>query len=399
MTVNFQQVREQIKMLGEKALQRSIELKQLRQLAIQVLETNAQQTEFLIDRVGRVAQIDPSLRCALPCTPEDRPPEPLNFHILPPKTLPIATLLSADGSQINPDRHGQVNYCLINVGAIQSRTGSPEAPRISIKSQLLYDDELVTDSGILNEAQVALMRDLNERKRLVEMAKDCPPPVISFTDGPMELWGGNTDHDRGSFDQKLSEYLDVLTELCSLGVTTAGYVDKPSANLVVCLLEIAALKEWEIHDARNLRPFRQVSDRSIFQELLEPGERSAVFAIQSRSTEKYQGELKLHFFYLNVGRPGHPWLARVEIPGWVANDKRRMSELHSILFQQCQILGSRPYPYLIHRAHEAAVVTLEEKKHVTDMIVAEYYARGAPVDSVSSKQFAKDSQPRTSYER
>jgi hypothetical protein len=89
----------------------------------------------------------------------------------------------------------------------------------------------------------------------------------------------------------------------------------------------------------------------------------------------------------------------VEVPGWVAKDSKRVDDLHSVLMQQCQILGNRPYPYLIHRAHEAAVVNMEEKNHVTDMIVAEYYARGVTVGDISYKQNAKDSQSRTSYER
>ena len=115
---------------------------------------------------------------------------------------------------------------------------------------------------------------------------------------------------------------------------------------------------------KRLYPLRGVIDRQLFRDLLGPGERSAVFAIQSRSGQHYLGDLALHFFYLNVGRPGKPWLARVEIPAWVAKDNEQLDNLQAVLMQQCQILGSRPFPYLIHRAHEVAVVSLDEKEQV-----------------------------------
>ncbi len=154
------------------------------------------------------------------------------------------------------------------------------------------------------------------------------------------------------------------------GAATAGFVDKPSADLVVRLLEIASLNEEELSEAKDLHPLRGVSDRFLFQSLLEPGERSAVFSIHSRSARHYTDQLALHFFYLNVGRRGKPWLARVELPAWVAKNPQQLQNMHAVLFHQCQILGSRPFPYLIHRAHEAAVVTLEEKDQITQMIVA-----------------------------
>ena len=74
----------------------------------------------------------------------------------------------------------------------------------------------------------------------------------------------------------------------------------------------------------------------------------------------------------------------------MAKDDQRLDSLQAVLREQCQILGSRPFPYLIHRAHEAAVVALEEKEQVEQMIVNELYRRGVEVEEESSKQFAKD---------
>lgn len=398
MAIDFQQVQSQVKQMGEAAVQRSGELKDRREAALGMLGEHADDPERLSLRVERIRrEVDPNLRCAVPAISLSVPPEPLDYHPGLPELPPSASLLAADGSQINPDRHAQANFCLINVGAIQMRLGEADAPQVTIESRLVFDEELFTPSGVISEAQVALRRDLSERKRLSELANNAPPPVITFTDGPMELWGGRDAQDRQDFEKSLEAYQEALRSLSEIGATTAGYVDKPSANLVVRLLETAMLPEDDLREIRNFYPLRGVSDRWIYQRLLSPGDRSAVFAIQSRSAMHYTGDLGLHFFYLNVGSPNNPWLARVEIPAWVAGDRERLDHLQAVLFHQCQMLGSRPYPYLIHRAHEAAVVSFEEKEQISEMIVRELLSRGVELDGLSAKQAIKDLDKRTRY--
>ena len=398
MAIDFQQVQRQVRQMGETAAQRSSELRQQRETAMGMLEQHAGDPERLFQRVERIRrEIDPNLRCAAPAMKLDRPPEPLNHHGGLPELPETASLLAADGSQINPDRHAQANFCLINVGAIQRRLGLADAPQVTIESKLIFDEEMFTPGGIISEAQVALRRDLSERKRLAELASLAPPPVITFTDGPMELWGGADSQEREDFKKSLAAYQEALRCLCEMGATTAGYVDKPSANLVVRLLETAMIAEESLKEIKTFYPLRGVSDRWLFQRLLGAGERSAVFAIQSRGAAQYQGEIGLHFFYMNVGLPNRPWLARVEIPTWVAGDQSRLDDLQAVLFQECQMLGSRPYPYLIHRAHEAAVVSFEEKEQISEMIVRELLSRGVELDEFSAKQFIKNLDKRTRF--
>ena len=73
-------------------------------------------------------------------------------------------------------------------------------------------------------------------------------------------------------------------------------------------------------------------------------------------------------------------------------------DLHAILVKQCQILGDNTYPYLLHRAHEAAVVTMAEKEQVTQMITLELRRRKLEVGQVSQKQIAKNSAKRGRYQ-
>ena len=92
---------------------------------------------------------------------------------------------------------------------------------------------------------------------------------------------------------------------------------------------------------------------------------------------------------------GHPWPVRVEIPKWVADDEEKLNLLHGILVEQCRMMGSRPYPYLLHRAHETAVVKMEEKQQIEQMLAMELRRNNEDVDDGSFKQSAKDLPGRT----
>ncbi len=394
MTLDFRQVQEQVKKIGESAPRRLQHLKQLHDQAVILLAENALEFESLHRKAERAHQSDPSLRCALPVS------EPLSGCYPLPDLPPAVVLIAADGSQINPNRHGQVEYCLINVGAIRIKNGDDSPPSTVIRSHLFYDDQLYTSTGTMTENSLALARDLNERIILAELAEEEEPPVLAFMDGQMELWGTGMMEGALSeeFKKSLDIYKDNLKKLCSHGVATCGYIDKPAADLVVRLLEIAATPDNEIENLHHSRPLRGVRDRDLFRDLLPPGERSAVFGIQSRLASFYRDELALHFFYLNVGRAGRPWLVRVEVPAWVALDEKQLNMLHAVLVQQCRVMGSRPYPYLLHRAHETAVVTLPEQEQVSEMITNELLRKGVEIGEGSYKQAAKDLAGRTRYE-
>ena len=387
MSVDFQQVRQQVIEMGENAPARERHLRKIREQVTETLEAYAHSLEQLRDRVDEAVSKNPHLRCALPVS------EILNAHFPLPSLPDTVTLLAADGSQINPDRHASVDYCLVNVGAIQMTMGVPATPIRTVRSRLLYDDEMYTENRRITERLVALMRDLSERQLLAELARDLPLPVITLTDGPLELWQGReSDPEAKEFEKRFKEYLEALRELQILGASTAGYIDKPGSDLLVRLLEIANLPRADLDKAGKVRPFRGITDVDLLQNIIGTHERSAVFGIQSRSIKQYADDLALHFFYLNVGKTtdGKPYLARVEIPAWVANSPQMLNDLHANLIQQCQTLGSRPYPYMLHRSHEVALVSMDEKKQIENMIAIELRRRGVTVGQDSNKQHSKD---------
>ncbi len=391
MSLDFLQVSQQVKQLGVKAIQHQHDLKTRLVEAHELLEERATEIESLQHKVQEVIRNnDQTLRCALPVQ------EALNSHYPLPPLPEQVTLIAADGSQIFADRHAEVEYCLVNTGAIWMRYGSAEAPITSIQSQLIYAEQL---EG-MSDDRLSLQRDLAERKRLLELAEQATAPVITLTDGPLELWTTTLEEGRvaGEFKRSLDIYLEVLRKLREIDVTTAGYVDKPGADLVIRLLEVAKAEAGDLAELRKYHPFNGVTDIELYRNLLPPGERSAIFGIQSRSSKPYQGDVRLHFFYLNVGREEHPYLARVEVPAWVAEDSAMLDNLHAVLVNQCQMIGARAYPYLLHRAHETALVNLEDKEQVTQMIVQELRKRGLEVAGSSAKQYNKDvSGKRTRY--
>jgi hypothetical protein len=383
MAINFQQIFERIRQIGQGAPARQEAQSRLREMARALLEAWADKAEELNARLERARLADPSLRCAVPLD------ECLDASFPAPDGLASATLLAADGSQILPDRHAALQYSLVNVGAIAMQPGSGSAPDVFTDSHLLYGDELFTETGMLSEDAVEQQRDIAERRKLLELVSAYPAPAVALTDGPVELWGAK-GAEAEDYRRNLEIHKSILSQLESREAIVAGYVDKPGADLVVRLLEIARLStEQEFKDIRRQHSLRGVTDRWLYA-FLPGGHRSAVFGLQSGSRVHYTGTLALHFFYLNVSMTENPWLVRVEIPAWVSGDAGRLDMLHAALLDQCRIMGARPYPYILHRAHEIAVVRFEEKRQIEQMLDLELRTAGSEMDVESHKQSAKN---------
>jgi len=211
-------------------------------------------------------------------------------------------------------------------------------------------------------------------------------PIIAISDGPLELFHEprtSADHQR-----LFQEYLKTLQEIHQAGRILGGYIDKPRADLVIRMLEIIYKSEPKL-DLSN------ISDADIFSRLLEPGNRSAIFQLNSPSSSYYTGHLALRFFYLNVGRKDKPWIVRIEINRWAADDIVSVCLLHQALLDQCHLMGSQPYPYLLHRAHEEAVVHFDEKEKLTSLLSFLLQQSGVEIGSRSYKSSAKELQKRT----
>jgi hypothetical protein len=384
MALNFQQVFEKIREIGLGARLHQQTQETRRKEARSRLAAWADRDAELRGKIERARQSDPALRCAIPLG-EER----LDATFPAPVGQKPASLLAADGSQILPDRHSALQYSLVNVGAIAIQPGSGGTPQVFTDSTLLFGDELFTETGTVSGEAIEQRRDIAERRKLLELAPDFPAPLLALTDGPVELWGAKGAGE-DDYRKNLEIHKSILSQLQARGVTVAGYVDKPGADLVVRSLEIAGFSsDEEFKDIRKLHPLRGVTDRWLYG-FLPGGHRSAVFGLQSGSRAHYPGELALHFFYLNTGDTLHPWLVRVEIPKWVADEAQKLDLLHAALLEQCQIMGAKPYPYILQRAHEIAVVKFEEKAQIEQMLELELRRAGSEMDTESNKQSAKN---------
>lgn len=385
MPVNFQQALQQIHDMGNQAQVRHERLQELRAEARALFDQYAAELDSLEQLVDRAAAENAYLRCAAPFR------EILNQSFPEPPLEGRFTLLAADGSQINPNPHGMIEFGAINVGAIRMMPGRGEAPEELVQSQMMFHDDLFTASGApLTDDIVALKRDLAERQVLADLARQEAPPVVALTDGPLELF--REPKNMPEFEAELARYQGVLESLADQNVATAGYVDRPRGDLIVRMLELVILnRKNKLNLAGQERPLRGVSDRELLGDLLQPGERSAILRIHSGSAKSFRGRLALHFFFLNVGREKHPYFSRVEIPRWVADNARLVDLLHACLMIQAQHLGSSPYPYILHRAHEIAVVTFDEIHQLESMIAAELRRQGIDPGAPSFKQTAKAS--------
>lgn len=372
MPVNYEQLRIQMKTAGSVLKLRQDAFTRAADRYAAILHTAAAE-DGLKERILNALASRPDFRCAVPKE------EPIDtVRPLPPLPPVNIRLLACDGSQITPSRHDEISFGLINTAAVEYITRSGTAPRITTRTELLPFDDLPT------EDMVGVRRDAAEKSFLAETAAASAPDIVTFAlcDGPLELFS-KTPEVR-EYEQYRAQYHEALVRLAAAKVPAVGYIDRPHSDPIgqmLCLLE---------GDPAPESKGPGTDDSLIFSRLLGPGERSAVFAINSRSDRQLPEELRTCFFYLNLGRAGHPYISRVEFPAWAAADEQLTELLHALLAEQCRMLGGHPYPFILHRAHECAVVTLAEKEEVKGLLIREMARSGMTIPEKSNKQIAKD---------
>jgi hypothetical protein len=303
------------------------------------------------------------------------------------------TIIASDGSQILPDRHAITFYYLINVGSIVYRHGSNLKPKTYHPPPLLcYDpDELFDLQGrLISAGEVNVKRDMAEVETLTKLAQEYAAtnqePVVALIDGQLTLRVIDLPFDQQQACQ--DSYIELLNQLQQARAAVAGYIDRPHSSFVTALLHLAALEPEAItEEALRQNRFRHLTDTDLFA-FLGPGQRSAIFAVKAKGTEKYnQAGHGIHFFYLNANtQPISPNLVRVEVPAWLVTDRPALDRLHAGVVRQARLNGG--YPYVLARAHELAVISSEERQAVEMMLAVEMRRQGLN-PTLSAKQFNK----------
>lgn len=365
----------------------------LAQRAHERLEQHAVVTDELREKLKIATQADTSWRGADPLG--DRLDA---HHPMPPETTP-GTLIASDGSQIYPDTHGVALYFLLNVGVIVLRQGSGQAPSTATRSRVFFDErDLYDDADRLIETdKVNARRDLWELQILSEFARkeraslggDLDRILVALDDGPLLLWMPQRLTDTQQ-ERRVEEFARELDNLQRMQAVPMGYVDRPRSANVLRLLHLAGLAHDQINkQSLRANPFRGLSDRGLFRDLLQPGERTGLFAATSEINSTYdkQGQ-RISFCYWNVAqKPGRDEarIVRVEVPEWVAKNEALLDAALAVVWADCKLTG---YPYVLARAHELAVVSHHERAAFDQMVRIELMRQKLLVEE-SAKQTQK----------
>ena len=303
------------------------------------------------------------------------------------KALPLPTqfaVIAVDGSHIDVDRHQSTRCYLINIGSAVLHYGSsPDAYLDSVPSLYAGDEDLViAPPGVKGREQpvegalLGIKRGVDECRRLAELAAEQPPgvPTLALLDGSLILWGLADFPDFVTEELLDNGFLYYLNQMRKLNenkkLALASYISFPGGRDVVNALRVALCPndplDTDTHckscETRECEQVAGVRDMDIFSNILEPGERSALFINQSSVVEKHYGEHRIYFFYLRVDDE----IARVEIPQWVARDDDLLNLAHSLVFDQCQ--RGHGYPVALSEAHEQAVVTIGDRDNFWQLV-------------------------------
>ncbi len=298
-----------------------------------------------------------------------------------------ATILAADGSQVYPDPHASSLYYLTNIAVFVYHHGDDDAlPEPITEPQLFFraEDLHERDGRIIANAAVNARRSIFEMQVLARetwQRAERARPLISVADGPLLFWLGK---EVSNAQELMSNYHEAFGILGSLDARLAGYVDQPRSRFVINTLYLMGLEDAEITRTNLITTgdMEGLDDRFLMKFLLRAGERSAIMIQQSPQNKAFRDlgdEREIAFFYVNMAASyQEPYLARIEIPMWVATDRTAIDQVHALLYAQCQIMDR--YPYVLTRADECAVIRGHEKEALNEMIQVELFRNQLAVE-------------------
>ncbi len=304
----------------------------------------------------------------------------LDRRIKAPSAPAEFSILAADGSHIDVDRHRSPRCYLINIGTVVLRYGnSPQANLESFPSLYFSDEDLViTPTGNNTREQVVegtllgIKRSVDECGKLAELAAELPEESLglALVDGTLVLWGLEAYPEfvaEALLDRGFLSHLDRIKGLNSKNreLALASYISFPRSTEVVNALRLALCPHDILDTDRHCQDCKErqceavagIRDCDLFSELLAPGERSGLFTSGSKIIKKYPAEHRIYFFYLR----GDDETARVEVPKWVATDEGLLNLTHSLILDQCR--RGQGYPVALSEAHEQAVVTGADREN------------------------------------
>ncbi|MEO6061057.1 MAG: DNA double-strand break repair nuclease NurA [Thermoflexales bacterium] len=315
------------------------------------------------------------------------------------RAIPSAyALIAVDGSQILPDRHKPVMWALARAAAVcivYGRGPDPALARALSGEPILrfWPEEELWTSG--REGEPLTTGDINTERDVLErelLADRCEAAAvagllpIALTDGsllPFSLlndraWGNRPDPRTLESFRRVSI---ALTRMKEAGALVAGYIERPNSA--------AVLKACSAVGGIVLIP-PTVFDRHLYERLLGPGQRGALFdpgwRVNGPDLLGSDGNAIRAAYARLEPAASRPNIIRIEVPEWRcgAGD---LVMLSAILARQTRLGGG--YPFLLKAAHEEAVLTLRDQAELDIALLAAMQRHGLRV-SASLKQSAKE---------
>lgn len=307
-----------------------------------------------------------------------RPLEPLSTRGERPECPSQWAVIATDGSQIAPSRH-EVSQCyLINVGKIWYTYGTGDLPLqesepfLYYREQDLYTQVKRQQIGV-SEQQIGIERGLKEIEELATLAESAQLkklPILAMIDGALLSLQGEVHQLSGGIqDQIYQRTAAAFERIRRAEVPVCAYISQSRRSEVIHFLRLERCPYPEAHcdltcseegqePCGGMHPF---PDRALWDVLLQPGERSPLFATMQRLPEILQPH-QTCFFYLHVGGE----VARVEIPRWVADHPEWTDWVHTLTLAQVE--KGMGYPIALAEAHHRAVVKSADRAQFYAML-------------------------------
>ena len=329
--------------------------------------------------------------------------EGLDHRYQAPPTPAEFTVMATDGSHIDIDRHRSTRCYLINIGSAVINYGSEPDAVLTSSPQLYSTDEdlIITPPGAGREqpiegALLGIRRATEECRHLADLASELPrgSTALALLDGSLILWGLEAYPEFVTEILLINGLLRCLDDMKKLNtdrrLSLASYISFPRSTDVVNVLRVAICPHQPPDCDRDCPPGKErdceavagVRDRELFMNLLESGERSALFISPSKIVKEHYGEHRVYFFYLKVDDE----IARIEMPQWVAENNDLLSLTHSLVLDQCR--RGHGYPVALSEAHEQAVVTGTDIENFWELVESTMVAEHLPSPG-SAKSFSK----------
>lgn len=311
------------------------------------------------------------------------PIEPPGARVAAPEAPLTYTVIAADGSNVPPDRDNPAYYYVLNTGLVTLRYGNAPMADIRTHAHLYYKPaDLYWDERRLipmDATRLSHLMRVEEIAVLPDLAEMIAPPCVVMVDGQLVMWGlQNEKADRWGLMARLN---DAFGRLRDMRVPIVGYISGTASFEVMNMLRLY-LCPTSPATCQTCSPFgppevalchhlNGVRDPSVMFRHLEVNERSALFASHATILNGYDEEHRIIYFYFNTGDE----IARIEVPRWVADDPDLLELVHGVITDQCQRTGQwPPYPPVLHEAHEAAVISTQDRVNL-QLLIEEHLQR------------------------